>query len=259
DVWGNRLKEDNPQKLEQLIRLPGQQYDDETGLYYNRYRYYNPEQGRYISQDPIGLRGGWNLYTYPLNPVSGTDPLGLVVDAIPWGAATPSAVPPLVPVTGMFMGMTALDVALAGFEADVAVPEPTDAAWPKWVGWGVVIAASAAFTYLTCSSDEDSSEKPEDKNADDGDRGDFTDSGHGRSDEGEMDNGEERPSNIVKLDDDYLKNKGIDGHKLKGEFLGSKAEIKKSDIYRDKDTGQLWIFEKGGKGPGIPTGEYLDK
>ncbi|HFJ2897849.1 TPA: RHS repeat-associated core domain-containing protein, partial [Salmonella enterica subsp. salamae serovar 42:g,t:-] len=117
--------EDNPQKLAQLIRLPGQQYDDETGLYYNRYRYYNPEQGRYISQDPIGLRGGWNLYTYPLNPVSGTDPLGLVVDAIPWGAATPSAVPPLVPVTGMFMGMTALDVALAGFEADVAVPEPT--------------------------------------------------------------------------------------------------------------------------------------
>ncbi|ECD9444740.1 RHS repeat-associated core domain-containing protein, partial [Salmonella enterica subsp. salamae] len=154
----------NPQKLAQLIRLPGQQYDDETGLYYNRYRYYNPEQGRYISQDPIGLRGGWNLYTYPLNPVSGTDPLGLVVDAIPWGAATPSAVPPLVPVTGMFMGMTALDAALAGFEADVAVPEPTDAAWPKWVGWGVVIAASAAFTYLTCSSDDNSSEDAENPN-----------------------------------------------------------------------------------------------
>ncbi|EOC2631463.1 RHS repeat-associated core domain-containing protein, partial [Salmonella enterica] len=66
----------------QLIRLPGQQYDDETGLYYNRYRYYNPEQGRYISQDPIGLRGGWNLYTYPLNPVSGTDPLGLFVPLV---------------------------------------------------------------------------------------------------------------------------------------------------------------------------------
>ncbi|HAE6952199.1 TPA_asm: RHS repeat-associated core domain-containing protein, partial [Salmonella enterica subsp. enterica serovar Infantis] len=54
-----------------------QQYDEETGLYYNRYRYYNPEQGRYISQDPIGLRGGWNLYAYPLNPVTNTDPLGL--------------------------------------------------------------------------------------------------------------------------------------------------------------------------------------
>ncbi len=88
DVWGNRLKEDNPQKLEQLIRLPGQQYDDETGLYYNRYRYYNPEQGRYISQDPIGLWGGWNLYTYPLNPVSGTDPLGLNAALLAAGLAT---------------------------------------------------------------------------------------------------------------------------------------------------------------------------
>ncbi|ECG1896507.1 RHS repeat protein [Salmonella enterica subsp. enterica] len=77
DVWGNRQKEENPEGLEQLLRLPGQQYDDETGLYYNRYRYYNPEQGRYITQDPIGLRGGWNLYQYPLNPVTNTDPLGL--------------------------------------------------------------------------------------------------------------------------------------------------------------------------------------
>ncbi len=197
DVWGNRLKEDNPQKLAQLIRLPGQQYDDETGLYYNRYRYYNPEQGRYISQDPIGLRGGWNLYTYPLNPVSGTDPLGLVVDAIPWGAATPSAVPPLVPVTGMFMGMTALDVALAGFEADVAVPEPTDAAWPKWVGWGVVIAASAAFTYLTCSSDDNSSENSEDKNTNSEDTNGSTDSGLGGASEEGNESGDDSDATTV--------------------------------------------------------------
>jgi len=77
DEWGNLLSEDNPHNLQQLIRLPGQQYDDESGLYYNRHRYYNPEQGRYITQDPIGLMGGWNLYIYPLNPVSGIDPVGL--------------------------------------------------------------------------------------------------------------------------------------------------------------------------------------
>ncbi|MBJ3456916.1 hypothetical protein JGC22_24745, partial [Salmonella enterica subsp. enterica serovar Agona] len=35
------------------------QYDEESGLYYNRHRYYNPGQGRYITQDPIGLMGGW--------------------------------------------------------------------------------------------------------------------------------------------------------------------------------------------------------
>ncbi|MBW9498988.1 DUF4329 domain-containing protein [Escherichia coli] len=56
---------------------PGQQYDEESGLYYNRHRYYDPLQGRYITQDPIGLKGGWNLYGYQLNPISDIDPLGL--------------------------------------------------------------------------------------------------------------------------------------------------------------------------------------
>ncbi len=77
DEWGNQLNEENPHQLQQLIRLPGQQYDEESGLYYNRHRYYDPLQGRYITQDPIGLKGGWNLYTYPLSPVNGMDPLGL--------------------------------------------------------------------------------------------------------------------------------------------------------------------------------------
>ncbi|HCM2699684.1 TPA: RHS repeat protein, partial [Salmonella enterica subsp. enterica serovar Yaba] len=77
DEWGNLSGEENPADLEQLIRLPGQQYDEESGLYYNRHRYYNPGQGRYITQDPIGLKGGWNFYKYPLNPVNSTDPLGL--------------------------------------------------------------------------------------------------------------------------------------------------------------------------------------
>ena len=70
DAWGN------PHNLTQLIRLPGQQYDEESGLYYNRHRYYDPLQGRYITQDPIGLRGGWNVYAYPLDPVGYIDPLG---------------------------------------------------------------------------------------------------------------------------------------------------------------------------------------
>lgn len=77
DEWGNQLHEDNPHSLEQLLRLPGQQYDEESGLCYNRHRYYSPEQGRYITRDPVGLAGGWNVYLYPLNPVGYIDPLGL--------------------------------------------------------------------------------------------------------------------------------------------------------------------------------------
>ncbi|EKY5216258.1 RHS repeat-associated core domain-containing protein, partial [Escherichia coli] len=68
---------DEKGRLQQLIRLPGQQYDEESGLYYNRHRYYDPLQGRYITQDPIGLKGGWNFYQYPLNPVQYIDSMGL--------------------------------------------------------------------------------------------------------------------------------------------------------------------------------------
>ncbi|MCV5555584.1 RHS repeat-associated core domain-containing protein, partial [Escherichia coli] len=72
--------EESAQHLQQSLRLPGQQYDEESGLYYNRNRYYDPLQGRYITQDPIGLEGGWNLYQYPLNPIEHIDPLGLALD-----------------------------------------------------------------------------------------------------------------------------------------------------------------------------------
>lgn len=80
DAWGNALSEENPHQLYQPIRMQGQQYDEESGLHYNRHRYYDPTIGRYITQDPIGLDGGINLYTYPLNPVIGIDPLGLCVE-----------------------------------------------------------------------------------------------------------------------------------------------------------------------------------
>ncbi|PBT24685.1 type IV secretion protein Rhs [Escherichia coli] len=89
DEWGNLLNEENPHQLQQLIRLPGQQYDEESGLYYNRHRYYDPLQGRYITQDPIGLKGGWNFYQYPLNPVTNTDPLGLEVFPRPFPLPIP--------------------------------------------------------------------------------------------------------------------------------------------------------------------------
>ncbi|MBD3896816.1 RHS domain-containing protein [Halomonas sp. ML-15] len=70
----------------QLIRFQGQWHDEESGLYYNRHRYYDPQQGRYISQDPIGLKGGRNLYGYVSNPTGMVDPLGLEGEHIFWRA-----------------------------------------------------------------------------------------------------------------------------------------------------------------------------
>ncbi|PHM52860.1 RHS repeat-associated core domain-containing protein [Xenorhabdus sp. KK7.4] len=62
------------------LRFLGQYEDEESGLYYNRFRYYLPETGQYISPDPIGLLGGFNPYGYVHNPVGFVDPFGLAGD-----------------------------------------------------------------------------------------------------------------------------------------------------------------------------------
>lgn len=59
------------------LRLRGQFADEETGLHYNRYRYYDPEVGRFISQDPAGGLPDPNLYRYTHNPLISYDQLGL--------------------------------------------------------------------------------------------------------------------------------------------------------------------------------------
>ena len=59
--------------LQMPLRFPGHYHDPETGLHYNRFRYFSPELGRYLQADPAGLEGGINLYAYPVNPLIGAD------------------------------------------------------------------------------------------------------------------------------------------------------------------------------------------
>ncbi|WP_027922535.1 RHS repeat-associated core domain-containing protein [Pseudomonas sp. URMO17WK12:I12] len=72
-----RLNRDTHQVLDQPLRFQGQYFDAETGLHYNRHRYYNPDLGRYLTPDPSGLAGGLNGYQYTRNPTGWVDPLGL--------------------------------------------------------------------------------------------------------------------------------------------------------------------------------------
>jgi RHS repeat-associated protein len=79
-AWGESRAEGTTTPL----RFAGQYEDEETGLCYNRHRYYDPEVGRYLSPDPIGLDGDINAYRYSKNPITSVDPLGLIWDGTKW-------------------------------------------------------------------------------------------------------------------------------------------------------------------------------
>ena len=77
-AWGC-LKEETrvTDSVYQLFRLQNQYADLETGLHYNFFRYYEPDAGRFVNQDPIGLMGGDNLYWFAPNTQVWIDWLGL--------------------------------------------------------------------------------------------------------------------------------------------------------------------------------------
>lgn len=87
DAYGVGLAEDDVDgdtvKTEVNLRFPGQYFDAETELHYNWHRYYEPQTGRYISSDPIGLAGGFNTYAYvENNPLRWIDSNGLVAQCL---------------------------------------------------------------------------------------------------------------------------------------------------------------------------------
>nr|WP_314568682.1 RHS repeat-associated core domain-containing protein [uncultured Pseudomonas sp.] len=72
-------------KIDNPLRFQGQYFDQESGLHYNRHRYYNPDIGRYLTPDPVKLAGGINAYQYVPNPTGWVDPLGLSANCPPKG------------------------------------------------------------------------------------------------------------------------------------------------------------------------------
>ena len=80
DAWGQLIHDSNrhaQRSTHQPFRLQNQYFDQETGLHYNFLRYYEPALGRFITQDPIGLMGGMNVYQFANNTQAWVDPLGL--------------------------------------------------------------------------------------------------------------------------------------------------------------------------------------
>ena len=82
-VWSAQLgpygaaQVDPASTIDMPLRFPGHYFDPETGLHYNRNRYYSPELGRYLQTDPAGLAGGINSYGYRTSPLTTVDIDGL--------------------------------------------------------------------------------------------------------------------------------------------------------------------------------------
>ena len=101
-LWGRgsqwAVAANDADKLSCNLRFAGQYEDEESGLHYNRFRYYDTETGQYLTPDPIGLLGGVNPYGYVSNPLKFIDPLGLVAVDTPgynvYGLYDPGATEP---------------------------------------------------------------------------------------------------------------------------------------------------------------------
>ena len=125
--WG-RLKEETKvtDSAYQPFRLQNQYADRETGLHYNFLRYYEPDAGRFVNQDPIGSKGGENFYQFSTNIQNMIDPWGLNAGSVAKGVLSVIAI-------------------------DIMTPDPSDAAWPKWIAYGVLISAAAATGVVALS------------------------------------------------------------------------------------------------------------
>lgn len=121
-------------------RYTGKERDEESGLYYHGARYFAPWLGRWTGTDPQEFVDGLNTYNYVRS-----NPLVFVDD------------------TGGSAAIVAAEGALAFMAADVAIPEPTDLAWPKWVGYAVVAAAAGATIYLLRRGPDPAVPKPDTK------------------------------------------------------------------------------------------------
>ncbi|WP_370357330.1 DUF6531 domain-containing protein [Catenulispora sp. MAP12-49] len=81
-LWGRTDVTHVDPEVDCPLRFPGQYHDDETGLHYNLYRYYNPETAAYLTPDQLGLAPSPNDHAYVPNPLTHLDPLGLCAETV---------------------------------------------------------------------------------------------------------------------------------------------------------------------------------
>ncbi|MGM0715506.1 MAG: RHS repeat-associated core domain-containing protein, partial [Bacillota bacterium] len=271
DIWGNLIADKVKETMPNPFAYAGEMYDKESGFYYLRARYYDPKMGRFVSEDtykgqvdnPLSL----NRYTYvENNPIMFIDPTGNITFKEGWesfkkGWSTftdPASYEKAInTVTNIENYKPALK-ALADYYVldNIKTLEDPNASFGEkgFAVFGLATLAGGAAKGLIKAG---------------GKFYQVSIAGGKVAEKVEVNQEVARKflldmdlqffsKNIKKLDDKFLKKLGIDAHELKKDFLGKKAKIAHYDLYVDNETGQIIIFEKGGLGNGIPTGEFID-
>ncbi len=144
---------DDAHPIQMNLRYPGQYYDQETGLFYNYFRYYDPSTGRYGRSDPIGLSGGVNTYGYVGgNPLRFTDFMGLESPTISLMGLIPSQVMTQGPVANISIGAGGFgNFGILGGAADSGFAGDTEGHMCFYtnrctaVGWNTPVGGSIGF------------------------------------------------------------------------------------------------------------------
>ena len=155
DSFGRVIEESDPD-YEFRFKYTGREFDEETGLYYYRARYYDPSNGRFISEDPIGFGGGdVNLYRYVFNsPPNYTDPSGRLIFAIPFGITATQAIGGILFGVGAAGTLWQLQQNLGGSSGS-NIPSPTTVDAPT-----VDAPGSGSDTDTDTDSDSDNDSEP---------------------------------------------------------------------------------------------------
>ena len=217
------------------IRYRGYYFDGDTGLYYLKSRYYDPELARFINADDYVSSGqgilGCNMFAYCLNsPVVHADYTGniagILVATLTLAASNPLIAVALVTGTAVLLKLAFEATARVVYEVGLAAEHLNNAVYSAKKAnsnnsrSGMVDAGGGAASPAPPGN------------------GNWNNRNGGSQDRGNWQNVKE---NYLKQ---QLKKQGTDPHTLKKEYLGKKAEIKLYDIYKDKVTGRLAFFEK---------------
>ncbi|MBE1442606.1 RHS repeat-associated core domain-containing protein [Paenibacillus sp. OAS669] len=281
DIWGNVLSK--KEGMNNPYRYTGELQDDESGLIYLRARYYDPAVGRFINEDtyegdiknPLSL----NLYTYVHNnPLIYIDPTGHYCVSKDGnhahegqcnngdGALTGNSASKYLGDDKDFQGQPIIENGVLNGYLGV-----TGAFLPEEMNYW-----SYAYTEWTNKNNNDlyykldrGTQETFRKQLLQGYVGGQIEQGFPDFKEGYvwgatlgrgglLKSGLSKTlRSINKIDDKHLKRQGIDAHEVKRDFLGSKAQISRYDLYVDKATGEVLILLKGGKGDRIHTGIFI--